>query len=184
MIHNILVPAGQAPEFLTSITCEVHRPAPLRLRSRKRASLRTLLFRFRRRPTEWGVGAADLQIFVRKVLSSAGSPTWSNRQELTEQGRAPPTETDLPIPHPSPVVKRFYVPTARHRVDSARIHPKMGSTVGSSRTGWAAGKPSDEPLRKGETQVHRLWFGSRQDKNVPQRLRGRPSCSCIIDRVL
>jgi hypothetical protein len=181
MIHNILVPAGQVPDFLTSITGEVHRPAPLRLRSRKRARLRTLLFRsYLTRPTEWGVGGADLQILVRKVLSSA--PTWSNRQEVTEQGRAPPTETDLPIPHPSPVVKRFYVPTARHRVDSARIHPKMGSTVGSSRTGWAAGKPSDELLRKGET--HRLWFGSRQDKNVPQRLRGRPSCSCIIDRVL
>ena len=28
----------------------------------------------------------------------------------------------------------------------------MGSTLRSKRTGWAAGKPSDEPLRKGETQ--------------------------------
>jgi len=32
------------------------------------------------------------------------------------------------------------------------IHPKMGSTVESRWRVRAAGKPSDEPLRKGETQ--------------------------------
>ena len=32
------------------------------------------------------------------------------------------------------------------------MHPKIGSTLKSRRRVRAAGKPSDEPLRKGETQ--------------------------------
>ena len=32
------------------------------------------------------------------------------------------------------------------------MHPKIGSTLGSRRRVRAAGKPSDEPRRKGETQ--------------------------------
>jgi len=37
-------------------------------------------------------------------------------------------------------------------VDSTRAHPKIGSTLKSRRRVRVAGKPFDEPLRKGETQ--------------------------------
>ena len=88
-----------------------------------------------RRPTEWSVGGSDLQIFVRKVLSSAGIPlaVWV-ASLLAITPTCSPTETDPPQPHPSPVVKRFYVPTSTSRHRMARIHPKMGNTVGLSRT--------------------------------------------------
>jgi hypothetical protein len=80
-----------------------------------RQSQSTLLFRsyLRRRPTEWGVGGADQQIFVRKVLSSAGiqsavwvaslsaiSPTWSNRQEGTSRDALPQMRL---TPHTAPI---------------------------------------------------------------------------------
>ena len=50
------------------------------------------------------------------------------------------------------MVKRFNIPTVRYCLDSIRIHPKMGSTARLRGRVMAAGNPSDEPLRKGETQ--------------------------------
>ena len=65
-------------------------------------------------------------------------------------GSAPTLKTD-PTSHTWHLLwsSTCYVPA---RVDSTRIHPKMGSTLKSYGRVKAAGKPSDEPLRKGETQ--------------------------------
>ena len=55
------------------------------------------------------------------------------------------------------------VSTARHCTDSTRIHPKMGSTLRFRGRVRAAGKPSDEPLRKGETQSLNVHPRNRGD---------------------
>ena len=68
-------------------------------------------------------------------------------------GTTPVPKADPTTPHPSPEIK-YSDATCQPltRTDFSRIHPKMGSTLESRGRVGAAGKPSDEPLRKGETQ--------------------------------
>ena len=82
------------------------------------------------------------------VAESAGS-TLGN----AGAGSTPVPKTDPTTPHPSPEVKCSDTTCLQQaRTDSSRIHPKMGSTLESRGRVRVAGKPSDEPLRKGETQ--------------------------------
>jgi len=49
------------------------------------------------------------------------------------------------------------------------VHPKLGSTLESTTAGWVAVKPSDEPLRKGETPRPTLLISLALPKNYCQR---------------
>ena len=92
------------------------------------------------------------------VAESAGSTLGNAGARST-----PVPKTDPTIPHPSPEVKCSDATCPQQaRMDSSRIHPKMDSTLESRGRVGQRVKPSDEPLRKGETQspeVH-LVFAS------------------------
>jgi len=106
------------------------------------------------------------QILVRKVLSTAdiqlalcGYRNCRLRPQSPNVRRGRSREAlPLQLRLTPPTYTHLYGVKCTRRVDSQtqhglpHIHPKMGSTVESRWRVRAAGKPSDEPLRKGETQ--------------------------------
>jgi len=69
-----------------------------------------------------------------------------------EEGSTPPSKAD-PLNHTHMCgVKCMRRVDSRTQHGLPHIHPKVGSTVEYRWRVRAAGKPSDEPLRKGETQ--------------------------------
>ena len=110
----------------------------------------------------WVVRSTDLRmqspVYGRHSVGRAGCVTVSNTHMVPFVGRgwsreALPLPRLTPPPHPSPMVKRFSVPTVRHRVESIRIHPKMGSTARSSRTGWQRVSPLTIPFARAKPKV-------------------------------
>ena len=106
-----------------------------------------------------------LQILVRKILSTADIQSalcgYHNCQlrpqsPIVRRGRS---REALPLLRLTlPTYTHLYGVKCMRRIDSQtqhglpHIHPKMGSTVKFRWRVRAVGKPSDEPLRKRETQ--------------------------------
>ena len=110
-------------------------------------------------------------------LSQQG-PRW----EMTEQGALPFSR--LTPPHHTHL-QRSSAATCQ-TADTHRllwIHPKMGSTLESRGRVRAAGKPSDEPLRKGETQSPEvIGWHEFQSAYRPLPVLWFLLRACILDR--
>ena len=95
-------------------------------------------------------------------------------------GKHPPPEADPPNCAYLLWSSACCTSTDRRRADSTRIHPKIGSTLKSRRRVRAAGKPSDEPLREGETQSLTDFYMRNINKLLKTRFPQKPSSELVI----